>query len=132
MNLLLIGFSLVFSVIDIRTHRIPNRLLLVFVLVLSAFAYFVSAPVHLFSAIIIGALSIILLFLGLGAGDMKLAIILGFFFLPTTALIAVDFLLAFSLIAGIFLVVQLVRSGEFTGSIALAPAICGAVIWCSR
>jgi Flp pilus assembly protein protease CpaA len=132
MNLLLVGFSLLFSVIDIRSHRIPNRLLFIFVLLLSIVAYFVSAPVHLFSAAIIGALSIALLFLGLGAGDMKLATILGFFFLPTTALIAVDFLLAFSLISGVSLVIKLLRSRRFAGSIALAPAICGAVIWCAR
>jgi PTH1 family peptidyl-tRNA hydrolase len=70
--------------------------------------------------------------IGIGAGDIKLLSVLAFFFAPLTWDLASRFLLSFTLISATLLIIALVRSRSFAGSIALAPAICGAVIWCAR
>jgi hypothetical protein len=61
-----------------------------------------------------------------------LLIVLTFFFVPCSWQVAAEFLLSFSFICLALLAERLVRSHSLAGSIALAPAICGAVIWCAR
>jgi hypothetical protein len=44
---------------------------------------------------------------------------------------AVAFISAFSAIAALLLVISIIKQRSLQSSIALAPAICGAFIWCA-
>jgi Flp pilus assembly protein protease CpaA len=132
MFLALILISLYISFVDFRHHRISNRdLLLTFLLLLSLSAI-TQTGVHPLTAFSILLFSPLILRARIGAGDIKLLTVLAFFFIPLTWDIASDFSLSFTLITAALLVIQLLRSHSFAESIALAPAICGAVIWCAR
>jgi Flp pilus assembly protein protease CpaA len=64
-----------------------------------------------------------------GAGDIKLLILTAFFYLPPNLAILIRFLSAFSAIAVSLIFFTLFKEKSLQSSIALAPAICGAVIW---
>lgn len=128
----LVLISIYISLVDLRTHRISNRILLftfLFLFFLSLIIQTTIFPVTALAALIISPL---ILYARIGAGDIKLLTVLVFFFIPLTLDMASDFLLSFTLIATALLIIQLIRFHSFAGSIALAPAICGAVIWCAR
>jgi Flp pilus assembly protein protease CpaA len=120
------------SLTDIRSHRISNRVLLIAFLSLFSISVATHTDVHPLTGLLILLLTPLILRAGIGAGDIKLLTVLAVFFAPLTWDLASDFLLSFSLISAALLVIALVRSHSFSGSIALAPAICGAVIWCAR
>jgi Flp pilus assembly protein protease CpaA len=67
----------------------------------------------------------------IGAGDIKLFATLSAFFLPLTINTIVEFLSAFSAIAALLVVVSIIKARTLQSSIALAPALCGAFIWCA-
>ena len=128
----LILFSLYISFVDIRYHRISNRVLWITFLSLILLSVATHTDVYPLTGLSVLLLTPLILWARIGAGDIKLLIVLSFFYIPTTWDMASDFLLSFTLIATALLIIQLVRSHSFAGSIALAPAICGAVIWCAR
>ncbi len=128
----LILFSLYISFVDIRYHRISNRVLWITFLSLLSLSVATHTDVYPLTASSVLLLTPLILWARIGAGDIKLLIVLSFFYIPITWDMASDFLLSFTLIATALLIIQLVRSHSFAGSIALAPAICGAVIWCAR
>ena len=132
MFIALILFSLHISLTDIRSHRISNRVLLIAFLSLFSISVATHTDVHPLTGLFVLLLTPLILRAGIGAGDIKLLTVLAVFFAPLTWDLASDFLLSFSLISAALLVIALVRSHSFSGSIALAPAICGAVIWCAR
>ena len=132
MFIALILFSLHISLTDIRSHRISNRVLLIAFLSLFSISVATHTDVHPLTGLLILLLTPLILRAGIGAGDIKLLTVLAVFFAPLTWDLASDFLLSFSLISAALVVIALVRSHSFSGSIALAPAICGAVIWCAR
>ena len=128
----LILFSLYISFVDIRHHRISNRVLWITFLSLILLSVVTHTDVYPLTGLSVLLLTPLILWARIGAGDIKLLIVLSFFYIPITWDMASDFLLSFTLIATALLIIQLVRSHSFAGSIALAPAICGAVIWCAR
>ena len=128
----LILFSLYISFVDIRYHRISNRVLWITFLSLLSLSVATHTDVYPLTASSVLLFTPLILWARIGAGDIKLLIVLSFFYIPITWDMASDFLLSFTLIATALLIIQLVRSHSFAGSIALAPAICGAVIWCAR
>ncbi len=125
-------FGLPISVIDLRSRRIPNRLLIL-MSVGGVLVYF-SAPRHLLAALICTSFCALLLFpisllrgAGLGAGDIKLiaalALILG---RGAHILAALILACIFGLIQ---IVVQALWRRKVPRSIAFAPAlIAGALI----
>jgi hypothetical protein len=117
------GFSLVLitafiSIIDLRFHRIPNISLLFLTLPL-----LVDTNVLPFREILLG----LLIFWGfgllfkVGMGDLKLLTIL--IFLQAEILWSSQMLLLFALVATFSLVIHLIIKRNFSGEIALAPAI---------
>ena len=128
----LILFSLYISVADIFHHRISNRVLLITFLSLLSLSFITHTDLHPLTGLLVLLLAPLILRIGIGAGDIKLLSVLAFFFVPLTWDFASRFLLSFTLISATLLIIALVRSRSFAGSIALAPAICGAVIWCAR
>ena len=128
----LILLSIYISFVDICRHRISNRVLLIAFISLLLISAITQAGIHPVSGLSILFFAPLILRAGIGAGDVKLLAVLAFFFIPLTWHMASDFLLSFTVISAALLVIALVRSHSFAGSIALAPAICGAVIWCAR
>jgi Flp pilus assembly protein protease CpaA len=128
----LILFSLYISFVDARHHRISNRVLLITFLSLLALSVITETGVHPLTGLSVLLFTPLILRVGIGAGDIKLLTVLTLFFIPLTWDMASDFLLSFTLISATLLIIRLAKSQSFTGSIALAPAICGAVIWCAR
>lgn len=128
----LIFISLHISFVDVRTHRISNRVLLITFISLFALSVVTTRDLYPLSGLSVLLLTPLILKVGVGAGDIKLLTVLAFFFIPLTWSMASEFLLSFTFITLALLLIALVRSHSFSGSIALAPAICGAVIWCAR
>ena len=128
----LILFSLYISFVDIRHHRISNRVLWITFLSLILLSVATHTDVYPLTGLSVLLLTPLILWARIGAGEIKLLIVLSFFYIPITWDMASDFLLSFTLIATALLIIQLIRFHSFAGSIALAPAICGAVIWCAR
>ncbi len=124
--------GLYFAFVDVRTHRIPNRSLLVLILILLAFAiragkdlFFVSALI----ALLLGtALSV---FAGLGFGDVKLLTILSFFVIAPTRQDFLLFLSGVAIASALALIVALLRGGKSSDSIAMAPSIFAGAILCA-
>ena len=129
MRLALITISIYISYIDLKSHRIPNKSLLCAFLLFVALALMQDAPVYPESAILSILISPALIKLRVGAGDIKLLILFSFFFLPPALEISIRFLSALSVIATFLIVFTLIKEKTLRSSIALAPAICGAVIW---
>jgi Flp pilus assembly protein protease CpaA len=129
MYLALIGFSLYISYIDLKSHRIPNKILFCALLLFLSITVAQGAPVYLKSAVISILISLPLVKFRVGAGDIKLLILTAFFFLPPNLEILIRFLSAFSAIAVSLIFFTLFKEKSLQSSIALAPAICGAVIW---
>ncbi len=128
----LILFSLYISFVDVRHHRISNRVLLITFLSLLALSVITETGVHPLTGFSVLLFTPLILLARIGAGDIKLLTVLALFFIPLTWDMASDFLLSFTLISATLLIIRVAKSQSFTGSIALAPAICGAVIWCAR
>jgi len=129
MYLALIGFSLYISYIDLKSHRIPNKSLFCASLLFLSITVAQGAPFYLKSAVISILISLPLIKFRVGAGDIKLLILTAFFFLPPNLVILIRFLSAFSAIAASLIFFTLFKEKSLQSSIALAPAICGAVIW---
>jgi Flp pilus assembly protein protease CpaA len=124
--------SIYVSFVDFHCHRISNRTLLLTFLSLFSLSAITQTSVYPLTSFAVLLFTPLTLRARIGAGDIKLLTVLAFFFIPLTWDMASDFLLSFTLIAAALLVIQLLKSHSFAGSIALAPAICGAVIWCAR
>lgn len=128
----LILLSLYFSFIDVRHHQISNRALLITFASLISLSILTQTGVYPLTGLAVLLFTPLILWAKIGAGDIKLMTVLAFFYIPITWNMASDFLLSFTLISATLLAIALVRSHSFARSIALAPAICGAVIWCAR
>ena len=124
--------SIYISIYDIRRHKITNGSLITATLVFLTMMAVSGGGVYPLSLLVVLILAPFLLRWGIGAGDIKLLFVLSIFFIEFSWWSFSNFLLAFSLISALSLIVKLAKSHSFAGSIALAPAICGAVIWCAR
>ncbi len=118
--LLLIGIS----IFDFVTHRIPNRLLLLLVIEISTSG---QASLHLlYGSLVAIALFGAYLLCGLGAGDVKLVSIIALLLTPKSEIL--NYWIFVSLIGISLMALHLVLFRTFKGNIALAPALCGAVL----
>ena len=132
MLIALVLISLYISFQDVLHHRISNRVLFLSLIFLLSLSVLTQRDLHPISGLCVLLFAPLILRAGIGAGDIKLLSLLAVFFIPLSWEIASEFLLSFTLISAILLLIALVRRQSFSGSIALAPAICGAVIWCAR
>lgn len=112
------------TIFDLITHRIPNLLLLLL---------FIAVPlsgqlsVHLLYGFVVCTLAIYAhLFFGLGAGDVKLVSLIALFLTPRNQIINYWFFV--SLIGLVLIAIHFALSRTIKGNIALAPALCGAVL----
>ncbi|MSW53450.1 MAG: hypothetical protein F2819_00005 [Actinobacteria bacterium] len=131
MYLTLIVFSLYFSYIDFIEHKIRNKSLLISFLCFLVISLIQGDALHPTSALVTIALSPILLRFRVGAGDIKLFAVFATFFLPSSLDVALDCIYVFSAIATLFTITTAVLQRSLQSNIALAPAICGAYIWCA-
>ena len=131
MYLALIGFSIYISCIDLKSHKIGNQTLLLALSTLSTLSIIQGHALHLRIALIILLVSPILLKLSVGAGDIKLSMVFGFFFAPSSLKMVQEFTYVFCAIAAFCMVITILKQRSLQSSIALAPAICGAFIWCA-
>ena len=125
-------FSIYISAKDLKSHRISNRSLFLgasFFLILTIVQ---GGGLHWISALLTLALAPITIAAKVGAGDIKLASLLALFFLPPTIETLVDFSLSFTILSSALVALTIAKERSLRKSIALAPAICGAVIWCAR
>lgn len=121
-----------FTAVDLRSHRIPNKALLVFSLGLLFFAKAQSLQIHFTFALITLIVGTLLsIFAGLGFGDVKLLTILSLFVVAPTRLDLVQFLFGLTIASAIALVFTAVRAGKFQGSIPMAPSIFAGAILCA-
>ena len=112
------------AIVDLITHRIPNWLLLLLLLGLPLSE---KLSVNILYGLVVCALSVCAyLFFGLGAGDVKLVSLISFFLTPTSQIIHYW---SFVAIIGLVLIaIHFTLSRTIKGNIALAPALCGAVL----
>jgi prepilin signal peptidase PulO-like enzyme (type II secretory pathway) len=118
--------------VDQFTHKIRNRDLALTALCFSFLTFFSDSPIHPLSAAITLILGIIGMWFGLGAGDVKLAVVLSVFFLPLEVARWTSLVVGFSAVALLLVITHLLMRRSLSQQIALAPAICAAFIWCAR
>jgi Flp pilus assembly protein protease CpaA len=127
----LIVFSIYFSYIDLKSHKIRNRTILLALICFASLTLFESGAFYPQSSLLVLLSSPLALKFKIGAGDVKLFATLSAFFLPLSLNATVQFLSAFSAIAALLMVITIIKARTLQSSIALAPAICGAFIWCA-
>lgn len=132
MFLALLVYSAYISFIDLKIHRITNRSLLFGAITFAILALIQGEPLYWRSALVTLTIAPVALKANVGGGDIKLAILLSLFFLPSTLLILTQFAITFAAISSALVIWSIVKEKSLESSIALAPAICGAVIWCAR
>lgn len=128
----LLIFSVYISFVDIKGHLITNKSLKYLFLLLMPFSALTGSDLHPVAAMVTLVVGVVTYRFGLGAGDVKLTVLLSLFFAPTTYEKYLDALIAFSIISIGLAAVNFCRTRLTTGSIALGPAICVAFIWCAR
>ena len=121
-----------FTIVDFRSHRIPNKALLVFSLSLLVIAIVENLQIHFTSgliALVVGTL--LSIFAGLGFGDVKLLTILSLFVVAPTRLDLAEFLFGLTIASTLALIFAALRAGKFRGSIPMAPSIFAGAILCA-
>jgi len=132
MFLALCAISAYISLVDLKTKKITNRSLVISALIFSAISIVKFSEIHLGSVLLVLLFSPIMIYFGIGAGDVKLLVLLSVFFIPFSLTALSDFLVGLSVMSAILIILHRARSKSSNASIAFAPAICGAVIWCAR
>jgi Flp pilus assembly protein protease CpaA len=130
--LALVAFSIYISWVDVKTHRISNSSLLFGAVAFTLLNFVEDRSLFWVSALLTLVFAPLALKAKVGAGDIKLTTILSLFFLPSNLSTLQYFLSAFAVISSTLLICNVAKVKSLRSSIALAPAICGAVIWCAR
>lgn len=119
------------SIFDFLRHRIPNGFLLLLLCSILVSGEITVRP-HYAAVVLMLALLGYWKF-GLGAGDVKLLFLIALFLTP--AKLATAYWFYFSIIGFGHISLKWLANHSLKGNIALAPAICGAVLcisWISR
>jgi len=124
--------SVYISIVDLASHKIRNRTLIVVGIGLSAITVIVNGKFYLLSALATLLFGSLAISCGLGAGDVKLATLLSLFFLPLEISRWSELCISFVVACVLLLFIHLVSRKSIAEPIALAPAICAAFIWCAR
>ena len=132
MFLSLVLASIFLSLYDLKYHRISNKALCALLVIFLTLSHFENSQLHIVNALILFSFSLIAYRFGLGAGDVKLILLLSIFFLPTTYLGANRLISGFVVFSAFFIAVNRIRGRLLSDSMAMAPAICAAYIWCAR
>jgi Flp pilus assembly protein protease CpaA len=132
MILALIFSSIYLSAVDIKTHKIRNKALLIIFTVFVVLSILQRTSIHPISALIALSIGLVGFCFGLGAGDVKLFSVLSFFFLPLEITKWSDLAQGFTWIATLIVIGHLIFRKPLADPIPLAPAICAAFIWCAR
>ena len=115
---------IVIAIFDFLLHRIPNVSLLLLVLSIVSTG---DIRVQLLYATAVTLLSFFAYRkVGLGAGDVKLLFIIALFLTPRDRVI--EYWFFFSMIGSGLALIQWSSTHSLKGNIALAPALCGAVL----
>jgi Flp pilus assembly protein protease CpaA len=117
-------FSIYFSVVDLRHHRITNLSIVIISILLFVEGdfqiYFLSWFLFLAPLLVLG------IFGGLGGGDVKLLLAVALVAIPVEAIIT---FLAFLVLAiSILTIFTIAVRKRLRGNIALAPAICASYL----
>ena len=131
MYLALIFFSIYISYIDFKSHKIQNKAVLLALIFFASLTLLEGGSFYPQSAFLALLTSPLSLKVKIGAGDIKLFATLSAFFLPFSFDAVVEFTTVFSAIAAFCMVITILKQRSLQSSIALAPAICGAFIWCA-
>ena len=131
MYIALLFFSIYISYIDLKIHKIQNKAVLLALIFFASLTLLEGGSFYPQSAFLALLSSPLSLKLNLGAGDIKLFATLSAFFLPFSFNAVVEFTTVFSAIAALFTLLTILKQRSLQSSIALAPAICGAFIWCA-
>jgi Flp pilus assembly protein protease CpaA len=111
-------FSLWIALYDLKTHRIRDKDLLGFALLLMISPRFISFT----SALVLISLALVsCLVLNVGGGDFKLFSLL--VLSQGTEIVSSQYFLRFMLAISVLVLLSFARNRNFSGSIALAPAI---------
>lgn len=112
------------SIFDYLRHRIPNHLL---VLLLGSLLIDGDISVHPYYAIFVSVIALFSYWMfGLGAGDVKLLFLIALFLTPAQQIASYWF--CFTIIGVVLILLKFITTHSWKGDIALAPAICGAVL----
>lgn len=128
----LIISSIYISFVDWRDHRVTNKSLIALSVIFASLSFLNNSHLHSKGAVVALVLGLIGYRYGLGAGDVKLAVVLSLYFSPSSYSEFVDWLHGFIAISLLSLLVHRLQDRVMQSSIALGPAICGAFIWCAR
>ena len=124
--------SIFLSIYDLKHHRISNRALAALFFIFLILSFFEKSQLHIVQALILFVFSLLAYRLGLGAGDVKLILLLSIFFLPTTYSGANRLISGFLVFSALLVAINRIRGRLLSDSMAMAPAICAAYIWCAR
>ncbi len=131
MFLTLVLLSIYISCVDWKYHRITNKSLLIALAVFSCWSLATRSDLRFSQTFLIALLALIGYKFGLGAGDVKLIALLSLFFFPRTPERLIDLVEGFVATSMALIILDRFRGRSFVDSIALAPAICAAFIWCA-
>ena len=131
MYIALLFFSIYISYIDLKIHKIQNKAVLLALIFFASLTLLEGGSFYPQSAFLALLTSPLSLKVKIGAGDIKLFATLSAFFLPFSFDAIVEFTTVFSAIAALFTLLTILKQRSLQSSIALAPAICGAFIWCA-
>lgn len=131
MYIALLFFSIYISYIDLKIHKIQNKAVLLALIFFASLTLLEGGSFYPQSAFLALLTSPLSLKVKIGAGDIKLFATLSAFFLPFSFDAVVEFTTVFSAIAALFTLLTILKQRSLQSSIALAPAICGAFIWCA-
>ena len=131
MYIALLFFSIYISYIDLKIHKIQNKAVLLALIFFASLTLLEGGSFYPQSAFLSLLTSPLSLKVKIGAGDIKLFATLSAFFLPFSFDAVVEFTTVFSAIAALFTLLTILKQRSLQSSIALAPAICGAFIWCA-
>lgn len=112
------------AIFDFLRHRIPN--IAIIVLIISILANGEISFRFNYACVVLSIALLGYCKFTLGGGDVKLAFIIALFLTPSSRII--DYWLTFSLFGCGLIFLKWITTRSLKGNIALAPALCGAVL----
>ena len=132
MFIALIFSSIYLSLFDLKYHRISNKALGSLFFLFLALSFSENSPLQIVNGLLLFIFLLLGYRFGLGAGDVKLTLLLSIFFLPTTFSGVNQLITGFVAVSASLIAINRIRGRSLSDSMAMAPAICAAFIWCAR
>ena len=115
------------AIIDLYRHRIPNLLLAILAVSIFLNGDFSFRPGYAISVLLISVVGY--WGFGVGAGDVKLLLLIALFLTPADE--SMGYWVSFSIIGSLHILLRWCTNQSLRGNIALAPSLCGAVLYIS-